>query len=250
MSDMKLLKSDMQGANHAAQFSFHLFFACSSILALFEPFLVGFPAVGGYHHVQVIVLAMSTALYFFGIVCMTRLVETNRNMGLRGYICTMLQSPVMFEGVCLLIGWAFIFTRPGLASIRCFRVFRLLWIIDMYYDEKPIKGSRMLSFIDVIGKNCQLCLRYFKCLGEELTSSKSRGAIVVLIVFFYVTYIVAVIFWIDRGIFEFYDPIANSNATTDPDHLSSDSYCVTLRSCFVTLLRLSYYDGNGFQVID
>jgi hypothetical protein len=235
----------MKGANQAAQFSFHLFFVCSSILALSEPFLVGFPAAGGYYDIQVIVLALSTALYFFGIICMTRLVEVNRKLGLKGYMLTMFQPPVMFEGICLLIGWIFIFPRPGLASIRCFRVFRLLWIIDMYYDENK---SGSLFFVHVLGKNCQLCLRYFKCLGEELTSSKSRGAIVVLVVFFYVTYIVAVIFWIDRGTFEFYDPIENANATLNPDRMSSDSYCITLRSCFITLLRLSYYDGNGFQV--
>ena len=245
---MKLLKSDLKDAHRVAKVAFHLYFASSSILALSEPWLVGYPAAGGYHDIQIFVLALSTVFYFFGIICMTRLVESTRNMGMKGYFYTILQSPVMFEGVCLLVGWIFIFPRPGLASIRCFRVFRLLWIIDMYYGDYNRKNSQMLFFVNVIGKNCQLCLRYFKCLGEELTSSNSRGAIVVLIVFFYVTYIVAVIFWIDRGTFEFYDPIANSNATANPNRLSTDSYCITLRSCFITLLRLSYYDGNGLQV--
>ena len=248
MSDMKVLKSDMKHANQAVGLAFHMYFASSSLLALSEPFLVGIPAVGSYHDIQVVILALSTMFYFFGIVCMTRLMESTHRKGFMSFFYTMLQPPVIFEGICLLIGWTFIFTRPGLASIRCFRVFRLLWIIDMYYGDKERKIWRIFFFVDVIGKNCQLCLRYFKSLGEELTSSNSRGAIVVLVVFFYVTYIVAVIFWIDRGTFEFYDPIANSNATTDPNHMSTDSYCITLRACFITLLRLSYYDGNGLQV--
>jgi hypothetical protein len=248
MSDMRILKGDMKDANRLAVAAFHLYFVSSSMLALSEPWLVGYPAAGGYQNTQIFVLALSTIFYFIGIISMTRLLKSTSSMGIKGYFNTMLQPPVIFEGICLLIGWVFIYPRPGLASIRCFRVFRLLWIIDMYYSDYDQSSSQLFFFVNVIGKNCQLCLRYFKCLGEELTSSNSRGAIVVLVVFFYVTYIVAVIFWIDRGTFDFYDPIANSNATIQPDRMSTNSNCITLRSCFMTLLRLSYYDGGGFEV--
>lgn len=32
-----------------------------------------------------------------------------------------------FEFGCLLWGWVFIFRYPGIAVLRCFRVYRLLW---------------------------------------------------------------------------------------------------------------------------
>jgi hypothetical protein len=36
----------------------------------------------------------------------------------------------------LLNGWVFIFYKPGIASLRCFRVFRLLWFyqIDLFRE--------------------------------------------------------------------------------------------------------------------
>ena len=37
------------------------------------------------------------------------------------------EGEYIWEFTCLAIGWIFIFTRPGIAILRCFRVFRLLW---------------------------------------------------------------------------------------------------------------------------
>ena len=33
----------------------------------------------------------------------------------------------LLEFICLVHGWIFIFNRPGLAVLRCFRLFRVLW---------------------------------------------------------------------------------------------------------------------------
>ena len=37
------------------------------------------------------------------------------------------EGEYIWEFTCLAVGWIFIFTRPGIAILRCFRVFRLLW---------------------------------------------------------------------------------------------------------------------------
>ena len=177
---------------------------------------------------------------------MMRLSENLVNMGFKGYAAAVLQPAVLFEGLCLSLGWAFIFSAPGLAALRCFRVFRLLWIFDLYFGSGSLN---ILFFGDFLGRNCELCLRYFKRLGAELASSESRGAIVILVVFFYVTYILAVVLWNEKPSFTYYDPVEHNNATADPYALSIDSHCITLRACFVNLLRLSFYDGDGFDLL-
>ena len=52
--------------------------------------------------------------------------------------------------------------------------------------------------------------------------------------FFYVTYIFAVVMWQTTG-----------SIVTTPE---GDS-CETLKSCFMTLLRLAFYDGTGFDYL-
>ena len=42
------------------------------------------------------------------------------------------EGEYIWEFTCLAIGWIFIFTRPGIAILRCFRVFRLLWYSIVY----------------------------------------------------------------------------------------------------------------------
>lgn len=37
------------------------------------------------------------------------------------------EGEYILEGAMLLLGWVLIFWYPGLATLRCFRVFRLLW---------------------------------------------------------------------------------------------------------------------------
>jgi hypothetical protein len=37
------------------------------------------------------------------------------------------EGEYIFEAVCLACGWVLIFFIPGLAVLRCFRVYRLLW---------------------------------------------------------------------------------------------------------------------------
>ena len=44
------------------------------------------------------------------------------------------EGEYMFEFCCLVGGWCTIFRNPGLAMLRCFRVFRLLWY-DEYDDD-------------------------------------------------------------------------------------------------------------------
>ena len=101
-------------------------------------------------------------------------------------------------------------------------------------------GKLIFLFFSICDQN----MGYFRKLYAELFTSKSRGGAVVLLIFFYTSYVVAAVLWRDRGLFEFYyDPSGLTNGT------AGDWHCVTLRSCWVNVLRLSFYDGNGFDLL-
>jgi len=132
----------------------------------------------------------------------------------------------------LIIGWCCIFVAPGLAALRCFRVFRLLWYFELFPHTHPNDydpSEHIFSF----RKASQLCLMYIERLGTEITTSKSRGATVVLAMFFYSTYVMAVVFW------------------NEGTHLVTPEgeTCVTLTACYITLMRLAFYDGTGFDYL-
>ena len=48
-----------------------------------------------------------------------------------------------------------------------------------------------------MSKMCHLGVKYLEAIGCELFTAKSRGGIVVLAIFFYVTYVFGMVFWID-----------------------------------------------------
>jgi hypothetical protein len=68
---------------------------------------------------------------------------------------------VMIEFVCLLCGWVFIWWRPGIAILRCFRLLRILFYNDLpEHPKKLIKRSLtfvvgVLSF-EIFEKNTKL----------------------------------------------------------------------------------------------
>ena len=182
------------------------------------------------------------------------------------YLVALFQPAVMFEGSCLIIGWACIFEAPGLAAVRCFRVFCFFRAVELVQDLfgnkpkseeeaietyhkllpwiPPMLGKLVGKLIFLFFSICDQNMGYFRKLYAELFTSKSRGGAVVLLIFFYTSYVVAAVLWRDRGLFEFYyDPSGLTNGT------AGDWHCVTLRSCWVNVLRLSFYDGNGFDLL-
>ena len=118
----------------------------------------------------------------------------------------------------------------GIAAFRCFRILRYLWYFELFASEpSDAPDEEWFSMI----KACQLCLFYIEQLGHEFLSKKSKGGAVVLALFFYVTYIFAAVF------------VMGTNLTVfDGDYGNA---CHDLKSCFITLLRLAFYDGTGFN---
>jgi len=143
-------------------------------------------------------------------------------------------SEVWIEVVCLILGWALIFENPAMASLRCFRVFRFVWYSEFYRAEK---GSILfpLTFL------CHVVLQYLEKIGEELFTTTSKGGVVVLGFFFYMAYILGVAFWQTTATLPLLSPEGGPNGTL--------SECDTLSHCFLIMLRLTFWDGSGFDFL-
>lgn len=147
----------------------------------------------------------------------------------------MIEGEVLLDFFCLVFGWATIFVNPGLAALRCLRVFRFLFYFELfpYYKKADFDPSTALFSIR---KASQLCLVYLKRIAQELFTQESKGGIVIISMWLYLTYLLGVVFWVD---------------IEHKIHLSDDtlneSECSRLNTCFFTFIRLSFYDGNGFD---
>jgi len=203
---------------------FKIFIIISSALALSEPFLVAWPNT---IFVQKIVLAISTFLFFVGYITV---VWTIKEGSIFSRFRSALLGEVLLEIVCLTIGWALIFEEPAMASLRCFRIFRFVWYIEFYRAKKD-------SFFYPVIRVFHLIIQYLEQLGSELFSYSSKGGVVVLGFFFYMAYILGVVYWLKTG----------SWGLISPEGTTSE--CDTLPHCFLIMLRLTFWDGDGLDFV-
>ena len=77
----------------------------------------------------------------------------------------------------------------------------------------------------------QLCLFYLEQVGLEFFTQKSKGAIVIISILAYITYVFAVVF------------------STDVTDIEASGTCVGSLACAMTLLRMVLYDGNGLDFL-
>lgn len=80
-------------------------------------------------------------------------------------------------------------------------------------------------------------LQYLKAVGREIFTSKSKGAVALLIVYFYVTFIFAVTFFLTEA--DVVTP-ADFNPAT-----GNNTLCSTLTSCYVALVSTRLHLGVG-----
>ena len=70
--------------------------------------------------------------------------------------------------------------------------------------------------------------QYLKSMGREVFTSKSKGALALLVVYFYVTYVVSLAFF-----------LADADVVTPPDvnpATGNNTLCGTLDNCYVALV--------------
>lgn len=125
------------------------FWCLVAALALFEPVLCARAQTPFNLFLQYLALAVSTGLYFIQIVGVATTewdkIQAIQALGGLGSIFVRkgdttnqftvvklvtfftAEGEFLLEGIMLFAGWALIGWHPGLAILRCFRVFRILW---------------------------------------------------------------------------------------------------------------------------
>jgi len=226
------------------------FWLCSTGLCMLEPILVAREPVGFNLKLQKIILGISTFLWFLKLIgeldCYWKS-DIQRHIkhkqGERWYNLTCAQQSFVYlfhrpeyvlDSFCLGCGWGTIYFRPGFAALRCYRVYSLLWyyrvdvLRDAAYDFFGPKYQSQVYRIIKVGKFAADALVAF---GVDLffLSSKTKGALMLIGIFFYSSYVLGACLWQETG-------------------YRLDA-CQTFTSCMFTLMRLTFYDGNGFDYL-
>jgi len=209
------------------------FLVVSFLLSVAEPILISYPET---LIVQKIVLALSTGLFFF-IVAMQMSVmdDTDKQEKLNPFkrLIEAILPETRIEIVCLVLGWVFLYYRPPIAALRCFRVFRFLYFSEQFRAKEKTWSFFFTHFMHLV-------VAYLDNIGSELLTIASKGGVVVLGLFLYMAYVFASI----------YTQATSTQMLSSPEGGTNDtSECDTLSHCFLIMLRLTFLDGDGFDYL-
>ena len=119
--------------------------------------------------------------------------------------------------------------------------FRLLWFHELPKEVltplKSLLGKIFflfggLDFAELIFKVMKYATVTLSHLGQEMLclTKKSRGGFILMFMLFYIAYVLGTTLWIE----------------TEKTALGND-FCVDILSCTYTMIRLTFFDGNGFD---
>jgi len=220
------------------KFWFKLYLVLLSVLSIGEAILVGFGGHGLYFKAQVIILAISTLIFFVGNFLITCHIVSKDLSFFQALNALLTPGETKFEIACFILGWTCIFEKRGIAALRIFRVVRVLWYLELDNDDESSEPGWFVIF----RKGGELVIKYLERIGNELFSTSTRGGPVVLMIYFYTIYVFAVVYWNEIGAY-------NSSNTSWYNSNTNQNACDTLSHCYITLMRLSLYDGNGFDLM-
>lgn len=231
------------------------FWILKTILMLSEPFICSFAPVGFFFNLQILVLAISIFMFILQLIGESSsrkkeidvfnkigqsIINSNRKSILRSHWKTikfyLSRGDYVLEVGCFVIGVLFIFFRPGIAALRCFRVFRILWYFqlevftnDLAYYSYRIFGKGGLKTLGRIFDVMEFAVLSIVSLGSEIffLNEKTRGGFVLMAILFYSAYVLGLMLWIETG--------------------SQFDACHKLGKCTYTMFRVSMFDGSGLD---
>ena len=160
-----LARTEMKESHNAAFWAFVL---VGTLFALAEPVLICLRDRLPHDQwigLQYAVLAASTVLYVAFLVATFRFVDREKAPRVLHRIYILYDGEVKFETACLAIGWVCLITNPGIAALRCMRVFRMLWFFELVEHKKlddpgayPLDISKCFHLcVQVCGLHVRLC---------------------------------------------------------------------------------------------
>jgi hypothetical protein len=152
-------------------------------------------------------------------------------------------TPLMLEVVCISTGVIFIWRYPGVALLRLFRAFRTLF----YHDGKDGLPKTVLDpmvammacvvgepYVLLVMKVLKFASYSIQNMGREIfyLTAKSKGGFILLLMMLFSAYVLGVTFWV---------------ALAAADSANETTLCNSALSCVFTMVRLSFFDGDGFD---
>ena len=151
-------------------------------------------------------------------------------------ICLCCDKECLFELTCYVIGIVyFSIDQSGLAALRVFRVYRYLDYFN-YFEvemENDVPKENLPFSLTIAAQRCGF---YMEQLYYEFFTQKSLGGMLVMAIFFFNTYVMAVIMYNLRSYL-----VLTTDFVTQP--------CYNINMCFVTMFRLVVYDGTGLDFL-
>ena len=228
------------------------FWTTVAVFTLVEPVLCSFNPRGHILLAQLGVLAISSLLYavqligvatreWDKIILIRAMASSSSMLAVPDFTIVKLlifftaEGEYILEFCCLLGGWLSIFVSPGVAILRCFRVFRLLWFYEITVFRTAVEGALNPIFGAAFVTRCFKVLRFaikaLTALGNEMfrLTNATRGGLFLMLLFFYSAVILG-------------------NATF-VETLGELDNCHSRSQCAYTLMRLAFYDGDAFDFI-
>lgn len=192
----------------------------SIALVIAEVVLVGFGNSSRYFLAQVILLILSTAFFLFSKDFRARRLPPTEQL-----LSWVFNLDDLFELLCFICGWALLFWRPGVAVLRCCRIFR-------YGTTAHSHTVRFFGRAQI--KRISLLLRI---AGWELLS----GSVFPVIVFYCcLTIIVAASLY----------GLSELHFSHESYFLDTRSMCYSFSECCQLICRLSVLNSSGWEYLD
>jgi len=231
----------------------HMFWLIYSLLIFVEPFLAFY---NPYEYpkaytAQMVIIVVNIPLLFIQLMGHLYYHKTvvqmkQNNMKITYWVAFKSMhwnTPLMLEVVCISTGVIFIWKYPGVALLRLFRAFRTLF----YHDGKDGLPKTVLDpmvammacvvgepYVLLVMKVLKFASYSVQNMGREIfyLTAKSKGGFILLLMMLFSAYVLGVTFWV---------------ALAAADSANETTLCNSALSCVFTMVRLSFFDGDGFD---
>ena len=225
----------------AEEWYFYVFIYLSFAACVVDCVLISYFPYNIYY--QSIVLIASSILYVIGIILtFIHVIDDDDLISPFTKLYYIMDNESFTELFFLSFGWGTIYALPSVSVLRCFRIFRMFSYFEIaqfdilnYTCGCVLRKCFRLRGVDLNNRYFSpsqlsgVFVDFFQRLSIELASSRSSGFIVMFTMYFFITYLMSVIYWIEFGV--------NYDA------------CSTLSQCYITLIRLSLFDVTGFDFL-
>lgn len=111
----------------------------------------------------------------------------------------------------------------------------LIPFLNFNFEYTVFGGDQPQGYQSTLYIAMRLMVQNLESLGMEMFTITGRGGLLLMLIFFYSAFVFGAAYWIETGTDQHND-----------DH-NIPNYCDTFSGCIYVMIRLTFYDGNGFD---